>query len=120
MLELLNKKQSGDIAEQKACAHLEAKGFRLIERNYRSPFGEIDLIMQDKMELVFIEVRYRSYETFGRAIESINKTKQQKVVKSAVSYLQKRNWLDKVNYRFDVVGCSPTTIEWIKNAFSHE
>ncbi len=120
MLGILNKKQLGDIAEKKACAFLQTKGFSLINRNYRSPFGEIDLIMQDKNEVVFIEVRSRSYTTFGTAIESINKTKQQKVIKSAVCYLQKRKWLDKVNYRFDVVGCSPTTIEWIKNAFSHE
>lgn len=120
MLDILNKKKLGDIAEAKACTYLETKGLSLIDRNFRSPFGEIDLIMHDKKEVVFIEVRSRSYTTFGTAIESINKTKQQKVIKSAVCYLQKRKWLDKVNYRFDVVGCSPTTIEWIKNAFSDE
>lgn len=120
MLGGLNKKQLGNIAEEKACAFLQKKGFCLVERNYRSPVGEIDLIMQDKNEVVFIEVRSRAYATYGTAIESINKTKQQKVMKSAIYYLQKRKWLDKVNYRFDVVGCSPTNIEWIKNAFSHE
>jgi len=120
MLGILNKKQLGDIAEEKACAFLRRKGFYLVDRNYHSPFGEIDLIMQDKDEVVFIEVRSRAYNTYGTAIESINKTKQHKVMKSAVYYLQQRKWLDKVNYRFDVVGCSPINIEWIKNAFSHE
>lgn len=120
MLGILNKKQLGDIAETKACTFLQNKGLSLIDKNYRSRFGEIDLIMRDKNEVVFIEVRSRSYNTFGTAIESINKTKQQKVIRSAASYLQKKKWLDKVNYRFDVIGCSPTNIEWIKNAFSHE
>jgi len=120
MLDILNKKQLGDIAEEKACAFLQAKGLNLVDRNYRSPFGEIDLIMQDKNEVVFIEVRSRAYNTYGTAIESINKAKQRKVLKSAMCYLQKRKWLDKVNYRFDAVGCSPTNIEWIKNAFSYE
>jgi putative endonuclease len=116
----LSKKELGDIAEKKACAFLQSKGLSLVDRNYHSSFGEIDLIMRDKNEIVFIEVRSRAYATFGTAIESINKTKQQKVIKSAVSYLQKRKWLDSINYRFDVVGCSPTTIEWIKDAFSYE
>ena len=120
MQDNLNKKQQGDIAEKKACAFLQAKGLHLVDRNYHSPFGEIDLIMQDKNEVVFIEVRSRSYDTFGTAIESINHIKQQKVIKSAVCYLQKRKWLDKVNYRFDVVGYSSSQIEWIKHAFSHE
>lgn len=120
MQDILNKKQLGDIAEAKACTFLQNKGLCLIDKNYRTYCGEIDLIMQDKDEIVFIEVRSRAYDTFGTAIESINKVKQQKIIKSAVHYLQKRKWLDKVNYRFDVVGCSPSNIEWIKNAFSHE
>jgi putative endonuclease len=119
MLAILNKKQLGDIAEEKACLFLKAKGFSFVDRNYRSPFGEIDLIMKDNEEIVFIEVRSRRDTLYGTAIESINRIKQQKVMKSALCYLQKRKWLDKVNYRFDVVGCSPTHIEWIKNAFSH-
>jgi putative endonuclease len=119
-MDTLNKKQIGTIAEEKACLFLKKQGFCLIERNYHSPFGEIDLIMKDKDEIVFIEVRSRAYSTYGTAIESINKNKQQKVIKSAICYLQKRKWLDQTNYRFDVIGCSPGNIEWIKNAFSHE
>lgn len=120
MQDFLNKKQLGNIAEKKVCLFLQKKGLSLIDMNYHTPFGEVDLIMQDKNEVVFIEVRSRSYQTFGSPIESINKNKQQKVIKSALSYLQKRKWLDKVNYRFDIVGCSSTNIEWIKHAFSNE
>jgi len=119
-----NKTRLGTIAEQKACAFLEERGLQLITRNYRSPMGEIDLIMQDTNEngheIVFVEVRSRAYDYYGTAIESINITKQRKVIKSAVSYLQKRGWLDKIDSRFDVVGVSPTNIEWIKDAFSDE
>ncbi len=124
MMGILNKKKLGGVAEQKACAFLEARGLKLIARNYRSRMGEIDLIMQDNRhhndEIVFVEVRSRAYSYYGTAIESINKTKQQKVIKSAMSYLQKQNWLDKIDCRFDVVGVSPTHIEWIKDAFSDE
>jgi putative endonuclease len=122
MTDTLNKKKLGDAAEQKACVFLEARGLKLIARNYRSPAGEIDLIMQDNChnndEIVFVEVRSRAYSYYGTAIESIDKTKQQKVIKSAISYLQKRGWLDKIDCRFDVIGVSPTHIEWIKDAFS--
>ena len=86
MLGILNKKQIGDLAEDKACSFLQKKGFCLVERNYRSPFGELDLIMQDKNEVVFIEVRSRAYNTYGTAIDSINKAKQQKVRKKINFY----------------------------------
>jgi putative endonuclease len=123
-MDTLNKKKLGDVAEQKACAFLEARGLKLIARNYRSSVGEIDLIMQDNHhnhnEIVFVEVRSRAYSYYGTAVESINKTKQKKVIKSAISYLQKRDWLDKIDCRFDVIGVSPTHIEWIKDAFSDE
>ena len=112
------KIQLGRNAEQKACDFLLAKGLHLIARNFHCSLGEIDLIMQDGEDIVFVEVRSRSSADYGSAIESINKNKQKKVIKSAVFYLKKRNWLEKVNYRFDVIGFSPSDCEWIKNAFS--
>lgn len=120
MLGILNKKQRGDAAEEKALGFLQIQGLRLLMRNFRSPFGEIDLIMQDQEEIVFVEVRSRERSYFGTAIESIDKTKQQKIIKSATCYLQKRGWSDKANCRFDVIGLSSTNIEWIKDAFTDE
>lgn len=112
------KKHAGNLAEQKACEFLLTKGLQIITRNFKCSLGEIDLIMQDGEDIVFVEVRARSSLNYGNAIESINKTKQKKVIKSAIFYLKKRNWLEKVNYRFDVIGFSQSDCEWIKNAFS--
>jgi putative endonuclease len=120
MLDIFNTTQLGAIAEQKACIFLQAKGLRLVTRNYHSPYGEIDLIMQDKDEIVFIEVRSKKQSYYGSAIESIDKIKQRKVLKSASYYLQRHKVLHTTNCRFDVIGCSPTTIEWIKDAFADE
>ena len=66
----------GAEAEDLACAWLQARGLRLLERNYRSRRGEIDLIMQDGEQLVFVEVRYRASNRYGSAAESITSAKQ--------------------------------------------
>ena len=120
MPDILNKKQLGQAMEQKACDLLLAKGLYLITKNYYCPFGEIDLIMQDGNEIVFIEVRFRTHSDYGNAIESINYTKQQKLLKSATHYLQKNGLIDNIDCRFDVIGFSNSKIEWIKDAFSYE
>ena len=61
----------GQFAEQKACQFLQQKGLTLIEKNYRCRNGEIDLIMLDKDQLVFVEVRFRKNEDYGTAIDSV-------------------------------------------------
>jgi putative endonuclease len=113
---------TGQAAEELACSFLEKKGLRLINRNYRCRIGEIDLIMQDQNEIVFIEVRARSHAQYATAIESINTTKQTKIIRTATFYLQQLKWLDKVNCRFDVIGISyaqtKAHLEWIRDAFS--
>lgn len=108
----------GQQAEEQACAFLEKKGLKLLERNFRCKLGEIDLIMRDKDEVVFVEVRKRSSDAFGSAVESVTFTKQRKVINTAMLYLQKQNWFDKVQCRFDIIGITQNKIEWIKDAFS--
>ncbi len=115
-----NTLSSGFISEQQACNFLKNKGLKLITHNYRCLYGEIDLIMQENDVLVFIEVRLRNHKDYGNALESIDSRKQQKLLKSAMHYLQKHHLLDEVDCRFDVIGFSNNTIEWIKDAFSYE
>jgi putative endonuclease len=116
-----NTMMTGRTAEQLASEYLQKKGFRLLECNYRTKAGEIDLIMQDGEDLVFVEVRLRNNPHFGNAIDSIDQRKQQKIIKTANHYLSRNNLIDKVNCRFDVIGISyPQTkavIEWIQDAF---
>ncbi len=112
-------RSKGAEAEKKALEYLISNGLSLLEKNYRSHFGEIDLIVKDKSELVFVEVRQRASQDFGGAIESVNKTKQKKLIKTAEQYLVSHQKYDKMACRFDVV-CFDTldNIDWIKNAFS--
>jgi putative endonuclease len=117
------KLQIGKQAEQEARAYLQTHGLLLLEQNYRSPFGEIDLILRDSDDIVFIEVRYRSRTDYGTAAETVNKRKQMKLYKTAIHFLQRKKWLNKVNGRFDIIAIHATftgswQIEWFKNAFS--
>lgn len=116
----LNKKLKGFDAEQKAYEFLLAAGLRLKCRNYHCRHGEIDLIMEDHAEMVFVEVRFRSSTHYGDALESVDQDKQKKLIKSAIYYLQTHQLQDKVHCRFDVIGFSGTCIDWIKDAFSYE
>ncbi len=113
-----HKKQAGHDAEQRACQFLQTKGLLLIAKNFRTVMGEIDLIMRDTDEVVFIEVRSRVKQSYGGAIESITLPKQKKILATALFFLQQRNWLDKINCRFDVIGICQDQLEWIPNAFT--
>ncbi len=113
-----HKKKTGDHAEQRACHFLLAQGLKLILKNYRCKYGEIDLIMQDSKDVVFVEVRSRANTAFGSAIESVNKSKQRKILDTSIHFLQQRNWLNKANCRFDVIGIHQNELEWIKDAFT--
>ena len=106
----------GQDAELRACEYLELQGLRLMQKNYYSRFGEIDLIMQDKNDagaIVFIEVKERK-SGISHAIESITPSKQRKMVKTAQFFLLKLG--HDVNCRFDAVVLDGIgNIEWLKN-----
>lgn len=114
-------KMLGSNAEQKALAYLLTQGMTAITTNFHSPFGEIDLIMKDKEDIVFVEVRSRSRLDYGSPLETITEHKQKKIIKTAIHFLQKRCWLYKVNSRFDVVAIQlingKMQIKWLKHAF---
>ena len=106
----------GKKAEDVAYSFLKKNGLELIARNYRCNFGEIDLIMQDKEILVFVEVRYRKSDKFGSAIESVDANKQRKLVFTANHYLNQTSHSQPT--RFDVVALSPDEPpHWIIDAF---
>jgi len=106
----------GKKAEDVAYNFLLKNGLSIVARNYHCKFGEIDLIMQDSDNLVFIEVRYRQSSIFGDAAESIDHNKRRKLVFAANHYLQTHPC--SLATRFDVVAMSADhEIEWITNAF---
>lgn len=108
----------GSLAEQSAEQYLRRHGLELIARNFRSRFGEIDLIMQDKSSLVFVEVRLRSNPDYGGAAASIDARKQQRIIRTAQQYLAGLAHVPPC--RFDAVlmdGAWGENLQWLKNAF---
>ena len=117
------KRQIGNQAEDIALNYLIQQGLVLIEQNYLTKVGEIDIIMLDKAEqvLVFVEVRYRKNTRFGSATDTVTPSKQAKIIRSAQRYLQQHDEFDEYICRFDVVGLESDLkypkINWIKDAF---
>jgi putative endonuclease len=110
--------QRGENAEQQACDFLISQNLTLIERNFRCYYGEIDLIMKDEKTLVFVEVRYRKNAKFGSALESVTRSKQQKLISAAEIYLNMLQNDELMPMRFDVVGIlGEGELQWVKNAF---
>lgn len=113
------KRLIGNKAEDKAVDFLKKKGYKILKRNYTLPCGEIDIIAQKDKALVFVEVKYRSSQTFGGAIAAVTKAKQKRVINTALSYIK----TNKPNYEslmFDIIAVSEDEIEHIQNAFSSD
>ncbi len=114
-------RNQGEHAEMLASRFLQQQGLTLLEKNFMCKCGEIDLIMQDKEQLVFVEVRYRKNTHFGTPAESVTWQKQQKILKTAALYLQKHKKYRHVPARFDIVAITgmlaKPQIDWITNAF---
>ena len=106
----LQKREQGNQAEALALTWLEYHGYGLIESNYNRRIGEIDLIVRhpDNRTVVFVEVRYRSRQQFGSALESVNHRKQQRLKRTANAWLQQR--ADSLTpARIDVIALSPAS-----------
>ena len=112
----------GKFGEDIASKYLEAKGYKIKERNYRTFLGEIDIVCEYKGNIIFVEVKTRRSNKFGYPEEAINYNKQRKIIKNALCYLAKYN-LWKNNYCFDVILVSISNykeikrIKHIRNAF---
>ena len=109
----LYKKLLGRRGERRAERYLRRRGYRLIKRNYCTPYGEADLIFSYKDEVVFVEVKTRTKATFAEAKLSVNYEKQERYRKIALFY----GGGEEPNARFDVVEVYPDKIIHIANAF---
>lgn len=117
----MNTKGLGNKGEDAAAAHLEQKGYAILERQYRTPAGEIDLIARDGKTLAFVEVKTRRNARYGLPSAAVGPEKQQRIVRSAMWYMSRRAG-DEPPCRFDVVEVyAPPGGEWkirhIENAF---
>lgn len=115
----LNKRKIGGWYEQKAADYLRGQGLYIKEMNYRCKFGEIDIIARDGEYLVFVEVKYRSDERSGGAVEAVNYWKRKIISRVAKYYLMTHYNSVNLACRFDVVGINGKRINWVKNAFEY-
>lgn len=104
----------GAVAEDVAEKYLKKQKYKILERNFKCPFGEIDIIAKDKDTIVFVEVKYKSGSFLGFPRENITKSKLQKIKITAQSYLKKCN-LYGSKCRFDAIEILESQIEHIKN-----
>ena len=109
----------GKWGEETAADYLRAQGMKIVERNYRTPLGEIDLIASHRKTLVFVEVKTRRSQTFGVPQEAVGAHKQRQIIRAAQWYLQ--NHPTSLQPRFDVIavhaGGAKPAIDHIPNAF---
>ena len=113
--------------EQIAANYLSKQGLYLIDMNFTSRFGEIDLIMTHRDTLVFIEIKFRKYAHYGTGLESITRRKQKKIITTAHHYLNRMKQFQGMAARFDVLAIEPQPspnspetpyqFHWIENAF---
>lgn len=110
----------GTRGEALACTLLKEKGYKIIERNFKTPIGEIDIVAREGQTLVFVEVKTRGSKAFGSAKWAVDRRKQQKLSRLALYYLNLKAWKDRPA-RFDVVAVDlepqGERIELFRNAF---
>ena len=115
--------RTGQIAENLATIFLQRHALILLHHNYRTRFGEIDLVMQENHVIVFVEVRYRRSCRYGFPHETISRQKQMRLHLAAMDYLQ-RYQLENYPSRFDVLSMHGAivdpTFEWFKDAIQVE
>jgi len=116
-------RNSGIYAEYAAVWYLRLRGYRIVGRNTRTPFGEIDIIAAKRDVIAFVEVRYRSAVDFGTPLETVTRKKQDRIIKSA-RYCMLGWGYPCLQIRFDVLGIRRRgwffAVEHIANAFGEE
>ncbi len=114
------RREIGKRGEDAAAQYIEKRGYKIVERNFTCPLGEIDIIALDSKTLCFIEVKTLSGKTYGPPEIAVNIYKQHKLSKVALAYLNQKHFPD-IKARFDVIAVTLSPegerIELIKDAF---
>jgi len=114
--------RKGFLAERRACLFLQSHGLTIVERNYWTARGEIDLIVRDRHETVFIEVKFRSSDKLAPPESAVDRHKQKNIRTVAREYIRHKN-LDPASCRFDIIAITHGSfwkkpdIRWLKDAF---
>lgn len=115
----MNNRSTGNEKEQLACDYLRERGMEILERNFRTARGEIDIVGYHEGYLVFVEVKYRKTRTKGWAAEAVDYRKQYRICRTGDYYRYRHHVSERQSVRYDVLAIQGTEICWIKNAFPH-
>lgn len=103
--------ERGQWGEEQAARYLREKGYQIIKRNQRTPYGEIDIIAEKQRTLVIIEVKARSSEKFGNPEDAVTRKKQDRIRQSSLWWIQ-QNKYSYNEIRFDVIGILRKGDQW--------
>lgn len=115
----MDRRKTGTEWERAASDYLQAQGMRILERNFRSRQGEIDLVGRHQGYLVFVEVKYRRTDEKGSALDAVDGRKQRRICRAADYYRFLHGIGSDAAVRYDVVAIQDGRISWVQNAFSH-
>lgn len=115
---MLNTRLKGNKGEDEAVDFLIRQGYKIIERNFRNRYGEVDIVAMDGSDLCFVEVKSRSTDLAGSPWDAVSKSKQRQIIRAAKWYLMEKELAD-IQVRFDVVAVEYESekITVLKNAF---
>lgn len=113
----MNNRSKGIEGENLAAEYLKKQGYRILERNFNTKVGEIDIIAEDKNTLVFVEVKTRENTAFGQPIESITRNKVRSIVRTAQLYILSHKRQNSF-CRFDIVEVLRGEVIHTKDAFT--
>lgn len=109
----------GNHAEDAACRYLQTQGVEIINRNFHSRRGEIDIVCRDGEYLVFVEVKYRAGTEYLGPLGAVSLSKQRRICAAADFYRVRYGIPPDTPVRYDVIGIQDRQIAWVKNAFEH-
>jgi len=113
----MNKRKTGKAGEDLAVEYLESRGVSILQRNFYTRFGEIDIVGSFEGYIVFLEVKFRADDKCGDPAEAVGANKIRRIVSAARYYLYKNRISEDSPIRFDVIAITGDKVNWIQNAF---
>lgn len=115
----MNTRNRGSVGEEKAFCYLLEKGYRIIDRNFNTRYGELDIVALKERIICFVEVKYRKNNSAGYAADAVTPSKMKKICKTAMYYILMHKQYEDFQMRFDVLAIDGEDISHFENAFDY-
>lgn len=113
----MDNRKLGNAGENIAVSFLEKNGLRILDRNFYTNHGEIDIIAKEGDTIVFVEVKFRESRLCGNPLEAITYRKIKTIIRASRVYLYFKHYPPSVPVRYDCIGITGAEVNWIKGAF---